>query len=144
MVGPTKHCLLTLVERKTRFTIICPVQSRTIEEINTAALIALQPYRKAVKSITFDNGTEFHGYKALEEHLGITVYFAHPHHSWERGTNENTNGLIRQYAPKRITLRHMNIYRCGWVSRLLNERPRKVLAYRNPKEAFSEEMNCAL
>lgn len=144
MVGPTKHCLLTLVERKTRFTIICPVPSRTIEEINIAALIALQPYRKAVKSITFDNGTEFHGYKHLEEKLGITVYFAHPHHSWERGTNENTNGLIRQYAPKRITLKHMNIYRCGWVSRMLNERPRKTLNYQKPSECFSEEMKIAL
>ena len=95
------HCIVTLVERKTGFLIIKKIKARTIEEVNKACIDAIGEHEKHFKTITFDNGTEFHGYKKLEEAYSVTCYFATPYHSWERGTNENTNGLIRQYIPKR-------------------------------------------
>jgi IS30 family transposase len=105
VMGNGKHCILTLVERKTGYLVIGKLTSRTVTEVNRVACKLLKPIQHLVKSITFDNGTEFHGYKELEQQLHTTVYFAHPHHSWERGTNENTNGLIRQILPKRVTMR---------------------------------------
>jgi IS30 family transposase len=78
----------------------------------------------------------FHGYKAIEAATGADFFFATPHHSWERGTNENTNGLIRQYAPKRTSLAHLTQDACDSIAEKLNNRPRKRLGYRTPAECY--------
>jgi IS30 family transposase len=81
-----------------------------------------------------DNGTEFHEYAALERATATRFYFATPHHAWERGTNENTNGLLRQYLPKGRSMARLTQHDCNRIARELNHRPRKRLAYRTPEE----------
>jgi IS30 family transposase len=95
-------------------------------------LISRHPGR--VATITADNGSEFHSYAAIEAATGTMFYFATPHHSWERGTNENTNGLIRQYLPKRTSMAHITQADCDAIAAILNSRPRKRLGYRTPEE----------
>jgi transposase, IS30 family len=85
-----------------------------------------------------DNGTEFHGFKALEKATGAPIYFATPHHSWERGTSENTNGLIRQYLPKRTSMSHITQRDCTRIAAALNSRPRKRLGYLTPAEVYEQ------
>ncbi len=87
-------------------------------------------------TITADNGTEFHGYTAIEAQTGSKFYFAAPYHSWERGTSENTNGLIRQYLPKRTSMAHITQHACNRIAHKLNTRPRKRLGYRSPEECY--------
>jgi transposase, IS30 family len=91
---------------------------------------------RRIRTITVDNGTEFHGYKDIEESTGTMIYFATPHHSWERGTNENTNGLIRQYLPKRASMARITQRDCDRIAYQLNHRPRKRLHYRTPAELY--------
>ena len=98
-------------------------------------LIRREPGR--VKTITSDNGTEFHDYKAVERAVGVKFYFATPYHSWERGTNENLNGLRRQYLPKRTSMAGLTQRGCDAIARCLNNRPRKRLGYRTPEEVFN-------
>jgi transposase, IS30 family len=133
----TKDCLVTLVERKTGYVEIGKLRARTTEELNrrTIELIERQPMK--VRTVTSDNGTEFHAYKHIERATGSLFYFANPHHSWERGTNENTNGLIRQYFPKGTSMREVTQEDCDAIARLLNERPRKRLGYKTPKECYA-------
>ena len=130
------HCIVTLVERKTGFVIIKKVRARTVEEVNKACIAAIREHIMNFISITFDNGTEFHGYKQLEELFPITCYFANPYHSWERGTNENTNGLIRQYIPKKSCMKNINQAKCDSIAYKLNSRPRKRLGYKTPYEVY--------
>jgi IS30 family transposase len=130
------HCIVTLVERKTGFVIIKKVRARTVEEVNKACIAAIREHGMNFISITFDNGTEFHGYKQLEELFPITCYFANPYHSWERGTNENTNGLIRQYIPKKSCMKNINQAKCDSIAYKLNTRPRKRLGYKTPYEVY--------
>ncbi len=136
VLGTDRHCLLTLVDRKTGFTIIGKLSSRTVEATNRRAIELIRRSARRVRSVTVDNGTEFHGYKAIEAATGADFYFATPHHSWERGTNENTNGLIRQYAPKRTSLAHLTQRHCDQIADRLNSRPRKRLGFRTPAECF--------
>jgi IS30 family transposase len=130
------HCILTLVERKTGFVIIKKLTSRTKEQATKAAIEAILHHRACFKTITFDNGTEFHDYAVLEAHYPVQCYFATPYHSWERGTNENTNGLIRQYLPKRICMKAVSQAYCDWVAKRLNTRPRKRHGYKTPEEVY--------
>ena len=130
------HCIVTLVERKTGFVIIKKIRARTVEEVNRACTEAIREHEDKFKTITFDNGTEFHGYKTLEQRFPITCYFATPYHSWERGTNENTNGLIRQYIPKRSCMKNINQNDCDRIAYKLNTRPRKRLGYKTPYEVY--------
>ena len=97
-------------------------------------LISEQPDK--FKSLTFDNGTEFHSYERIEAAHGINVYFATPYHSWERGTNENANGLIRQYLPKGINLARVTQGQCDRIAHALNTRPRKRHDYLTPLDIF--------
>jgi IS30 family transposase len=133
----SKDCIVTLVERKSGYLEIAKVRARTTENINreTIARVSRQPRR--VKTITSDNGTEFHGYKDIEKATGATFYFANPHHSWERGTNENTNGLIRQYLPKGTSMRNLTQAMCEEIANWLNARPRKRLGFKTPKECYA-------
>ena len=136
VLGTNKHCLLTLVDRKTGFTIIGKLTARTVEATNRRAIELINNAPRRVRSITVDNGTEFHGYKQIEAATGTDFFFAAPHHSWERGTNENTNGPIRQYAPKRTSLSHLTQHDCDRIADKLNNRPRKRLGFRTPAECF--------
>lgn len=132
-----KHCIVTLVERKTGFVIIKKIPARTAENVNTACIAAIKQHRRKFKSITFDNGTEFHGYKTLEKKFSSLVcYFAAPYHSWERGTNENTNGLIRQYIPKHSSMKNISQADCDRIAAILNNRPRKRHCFKSPNELY--------
>lgn len=139
--GDTVHgrgtpCIATVVERKTGLVRIGPLPRATAELTSDRliALLAHEPH--PVRTITFDNGAEFHGYKTIEDALDATVYFANPHHAWERGTNENTNGLIRQYLPKGTSLEALTQARCHQIAQALNHRPRKRLGFRTPHEVY--------
>jgi IS30 family transposase len=134
-----RHCLLTLVDRKTRKLRMIKLPARQASEVNKALIKEVKAGRVTLKSLTLDNGTEFHGFKELEEKLGIQVYFAQPYHSWERGTNENTNGLIRQYLPKRSCFKELTQRQCKCIEQELNDRPRKILGFNTPNEAEAEE-----
>jgi transposase, IS30 family len=131
-----KNGLVTMVERATGFVQIHKIKARTVEQVNQATLNIINQQPNKVITITADNGTEFHGYRDIEKATGSTFYFAHPHHAWERGTNENTNGLIRQYLPKRCSMRHVNQRHCNQIADMLNSRPRKRYKYITPKEKY--------
>lgn len=137
MVGPGRPCILSLVERKSGYVLIGKLRARTTAELNrrAARLIARQPRR--VRTITADNGTEFHDYAAIEHATAVRFYFATPHHAWERGTNENTNGLIRQYLPKRHSMARLTQHDCNRIAAKLNRRPRKRLDYCTPEECYA-------
>ena len=135
VVGPGKPCIVTLVERKVGLTLIAKLRNRTASELNRATIALINSAPLPVLTVTADNGTEFHGYKDIEAQTGSLFYFATPHHSWERGTNENTNGLIRQYIPKRKSMARISQARCNAIADRLNNRPRKRLDYLTPKEA---------
>lgn len=138
MGDPSKHCIVSLVERKSGFLQIGKLRARTADKTTnrTVKLIARHP--GSFDTITADNGTEFHSYKDIERATGVKFYFATPHHSWERGTNENTNGLIRQYLPKRMSMAKLTQQQCNVIASKLNARPRKRLDYRTPAEVFYE------
>lgn len=134
MGNSDKHCVLTLVDRKTGFVMIGKLEARTVEATNRRAIALIRTAPRQTRTITADNGTEFHGYMAIENATGASFYFAAPYHSWERGTSENTNGLIRQYLPKRMSMAHVTQRDCSRIARKLNTRPRKRLGYRTPEE----------
>ncbi len=133
-----QHCLVTIVDRKTGYLVIGKLRARTKEHTNRRTLRLIRRHPQRFKTITADNGTEFHNYAQLERATGIAFYFATPHHSWERGTNENTNGLIRQYVPKGTSMAGLSQHRCNAIARELNDRPRKRLGFKTPQECFDE------
>ena len=138
VIGSDKrHCVLTMVDRKTGYTAIEKMTARTKEQANAAMARAIAKLCFPVKTITLDNGTEFHGFKEIEHAHGVQIYFATPYHSWERGTNENTNGLIRQYIPKGKDMKSVNQRECDKIARKLNNRPRWRLGYETPVEKVS-------
>lgn len=128
-----RACVVTLVERVTGYTLVGKLRNRTKEELNRGVISLIRKMPWAFKTITADNGTEFHGYKDIEEATGVLFYFAHPYHSWERGTNENTNGLIRQYLPKRKSMHRVSQGRCDEIALKLNRRPRKRHGFKSPE-----------
>ncbi|WP_075202573.1 IS30 family transposase [Vibrio mexicanus] len=130
----TKHCIVTLVDRMTGYTFIGQLDDRTTGSLNIRMSKIMSRSSLPFKTITADNGTEFHQYAQLERFHNCLFYFANPYHSWERGTNENTNGLIRQYLPKRTSMSHVTQKLCNEIAHKLNTRPRKRLGYRTPTE----------
>lgn len=127
----------TLVERTTRFTMIIPVAARDAATVATAYAVALQNIpTELAKTLTYDQGKEMAQHQRFTVDTGIKVYFAHPASPWVRGTNENTNGLIRQYFPKGTDFRAISPEEFKRVERQLNSRPRKILNYRTPSEVF--------
>ena len=131
-----RHCVLTLVDRKTGFVMIGKLETRTVEATNRRAVGLIKNAARPTRTVTADNGTEFHGYRAIEAATGSKFYFAAPYHSWERGTSENTNGLIRQYLPKRQSMAHITQRHCSRIAQKLNNRPRKRLGFLTPKECY--------
>lgn len=134
--GSTRQCIVTLVERKTGYVEIGKLEDRTVASYNRRTIQLIQRQPRAVRTITADNGTENHGFRQIEKATGTRVYFANPHHSWERGTSENTNGLIRQYLPKRTSMDDISQYECNAIARKLNRRPRKRHGYLTPEECY--------
>jgi IS30 family transposase len=134
VLGKGKPCIVTLVERSTGYILIGKMRARTVAELNRATLALIAEAPLPVRTITADNGTEFHGYVDLEAAAGTRFFFATPHHSWERGSSENANGLIRQYLPKRTSMARLSQSRCDAIAQRLNTRPRKRFDYRTPEE----------
>lgn len=129
--------LATCVERKSRYVLIARLPDGKALQFNAAAIRCFKkiPSRWR-KTITTDNGSEFIEHKRLGTRLGFKTFFANPYSSWERGTNENTNGLIRQYVPKRTDLSTLSYQRVARIAAKLNNRPRKCLGYRTPAEVL--------
>jgi IS30 family transposase len=128
--------LVTVVDRKSKFTLIKNATSKRAEEATKALIDMLLPLKPITKTITSDNGKEFAYHKEVSEALDTDFYFAHPYSSWERGLNEHTNGLIRQYLPKKTDFTQISKEEITNIQDKLNHRPRKVLNYRTPYEVF--------
>jgi len=128
--------LVTLVDRRTRHCAISKAVNKSAQQVKTAILRSLQPIDFLVKTITYDNGKEFAFHQQVNQKLGSKSYFAHPYHSWERGTNENTNGLIRQYFPKRKDLSGVTDAEIQTAMDKINNRPRKCLGYKTPNQVL--------
>lgn len=126
-------CILTVVDRRSRLVTIRKLKDKTMETVSQALISVIRYYR--IQTVTADNGSEFHDYERIEKLTGAIFYFAKPYHSWERGTCENTNGLIRQYIPKRLSMGRVSQWDCNAIARRLNSRPRKVLDLFTPRQA---------
>lgn len=137
VIGRDKHaCVLTLVDRLSGFAVIKKLTARTAAQATQAAAQAFSEHAGKVSTITFDNGTEFHSYAQLERDFPVTCYFATPYHSWERGSNENLNGLIRQYLPRGTCLKRLTQKECDYIANELNTRPRKRHGFKTPLEIY--------
>ena len=131
-----RGALVSLVERKSRYTLLQPVTQRLANLVADATISLLQPFTDLVHTITGDNGKEFAEHVRIAETLKTNFYFAHPYSAWERGTNENTNGLVRQYFPKKIDFSKVARSETKVVVDRLNHRPRKCLDFKSPFEVF--------
>lgn len=131
-----RGALVTLVERKAQYTVIKAVRHKTADKVRKAVNEGLTPYKSRVHTITYDNGREFTDHEGMADDLDTRIYFAHPYASWERGLNENTNGLIRQYFPKSRDLTTVTKEELEHAMDRLNHRPRKSLGFRTPYEVF--------
>lgn len=136
MGSDMRHCVLTLVERKTGFAILKKLTARNAREVSRAATRAIRRHCRNFKTLTLDNGTEFHDYAILEQRFPIKVYFAAPYHSWERASNENLNGLVRQYLPKGLCMRNVTQAQCDQIANDLNHRPRKRFDFDTPAQLY--------
>ena len=132
VLEPKSSCLLTHVDRKERYTYIDLLPNHEKETIRNQVKKTLK--NENTKTITYDNGVGFNDYEMTEKDLGIEIYFANPYSSYERGTNENTNGLIREFFPKRTKYDTLSVKKVKRVQNLLNNRPRKCLGYLTPNE----------
>lgn len=142
MVGP-KHAsaIGTIVERKTRFTYIVKLKNSKSNTVTQQFARKLnQLHRGCRKTLTYDNGTEMTYHKWLKKRTGMDIYFAHPYSAWERGTNENTNGLIRRFFPKGTDFNLISSRKLKFIQDKLNNRPRKILSYNTPNEALKKEL----
>lgn len=133
-----KGALVTIVDRCSLKTLIKKVPSKHAAIVTKACIEKLTPYADISITATADNGKEFAGHQEVAKALGINVYFAHPYSSWERGSNENTNGLIRQYIPKGSSFEQYNDKYITFVEDQLNNRPRKCLGYLTPNQYFDQ------
>jgi IS30 family transposase len=141
MVGGRREqsVLGTLVERTTRTVILVPLKTKRADEVRRAFAREMRRFPEQMRlSLTYDQGREMAQHKLFSKQTKMKVYFAHPHSPWERGTNENTNGLIRQFFPKGTNFRNVSRREIKHVQHLLNGRPRKVLDFRTPYEAIQE------
>ena len=130
--------LVSLVERKSGYTLLARVDDRRAATVRSAAqqqLAALPPHLR--RTLTFDNGKEFAEHEALAAVTGMKIFFAQPYCSWQRGTNENTNGLVRQYLPKKTDLTAYSHHEVAAIQSSLNDRPRKRLGYLTPREVLT-------
>ncbi|MBK5244221.1 MAG: IS30 family transposase [Eubacteriaceae bacterium] len=142
MIGKDhKSAIGTIVERKSRYTLIIKLKARNSKEVAkmfSKYLNQLNPLFK--KTMTYDNGIEMAKHQLITRKTGMKIYFAHPYSSWERGTNENTNGLIRRYLPKGTNFNEIDKKRLQIIQEKLNNRPRKIIGYKTPKEILDSEL----
>jgi IS30 family transposase len=137
-----KSAIATNVERKTRYTFIMKIDNRKSKTVTKAFADSLNTLPNYIrKSMTYDNGMEMANHKWLAKKTGIDIFFAHPYSSWERGTNENTNGLIRRFFPKGTDFNDITLKQLKEAEYKLNNRPRKVLGYKTPSQMMQEEIN---
>lgn len=129
------YCFVTLAERKSRYYIAILVENRKSKNVTPAIINALKDFPKElVKTITFDRGKEFSEFEKIEKELGCKTYFCDPYCAWQKGTNENSNGLLREFYPKGMDLSEVNIDDLNYNLGLMNSRPRKCIKYKTPKE----------
>ena len=131
--------LVTVAERMTRFVFFAYVATKEADAVASAVIGLLASLPKSfLETLTFDNGKEFAKFGQIRQALGIDVYFAKPYHSWERGTNENRNGIVRKVLPKGRSFDDITGEEMRRIDRMLNDRPLKCLNWRTPREAFTE------
>ena len=141
MLGRDKRVrVVTFVDRKSGYLIAFLLPKMRAELLASLAVarFARLPKKKR-KTLTLDNGVEFSAWEQIEEKTGMTVYFAYPYHAWERGSNENTNGLLRQYFPKNLDFNLITAQELAHVVKLLNDRPRKRLKFKSPRQLFQKD-----
>jgi len=137
-----KSAIGTIVDRKTRYVIIVPISNRKSKTVTHEFAKLLNKHPQYLrKTMTYDNGMEMANHKWLSEKTGMDIYFAHPYSSWERGTNENTNGLIRRFLPKGTDFNTITTEELKRIENNLNNRPRKVLGFKTPNEMRNQEIN---
>jgi IS30 family transposase len=139
-----KGGILSVIERKSKLTRLRKLATKGAAEMKDQAIVLLAPLAARVHTITVDNGKEFCEHELIAAGLNARLYFAHPYSSWERGLNENTNGLVRQYFPKKYEFARITDQDLQQVEDLLNNRPRKTLGYRTPNEVFFKQRSVAL
>lgn len=136
-----KSAIGTIVERKSRYTLIIKLNSRKSDEIAKMFSYKLNQLNKLLKkTMTYDNGIEMAKHEKITQNTGMKIYFAHPYSSWERGTNENTNGLIRRYLPKGTDFNQIDEKLLMKIQVKLNNRPRKIIGYKTPQEIMDSEL----
>jgi len=136
-----KGAILTVVERKTKFLFMEKLKGKNAKELAKSMVNMLLPYKNSIKTITSDNGTEFAEHQYISQKLACDFYFAHPYSSWERGLNENTNGLIRQYIPKGTYFEKVSKEKIKEYQHKINRRPRLTLNFEEPKNLFFKFVN---
>ena len=142
MIGKNhKSAIRTIVERKTRFTLIIKLDSKKADEVAKMFSKKLNQLQETFKkSMTYDNGIEMAKHEKITQKTGMKIYFAPPYSSWERGTNENTNGLIRRYLPKGTDFNLVDEKYLMKIQEKLNNRPRKIIGYKTLKEMMDFEL----
>jgi IS30 family transposase len=136
----SKGYLVTAVERKSKFALVKRVPDRQSDRVAKTVVQLLRPYKENVLTITADNGKEFSRHMRISKILKVDLYFAHPYHAWERGLNENTNGLLRQYFPKQMDFQKIDNKCIKHAMGRLNNRPRKTLGFATPNEVFFNDI----
>ena len=136
-----KQAIVTLVERKSGFAVLAKVSNKTTDLVRRAIEIKLKPLCSRVKTLTVDNGKEFADHQAVDQALGIQTFFADPYCSWQRGSNENFNGLLRQYIPKKRRMETVSEEELTMIENRLNHRPRKRPGFKTPHEVFYASLN---
>ena len=136
-----KQAIVTLVERKSGFAVLAHVTRKTADLVSQAIITSLAPLAQRVRTVTYDNGKEFADHAAVDEALRSTAYFADPYASWQRGSNENFNGLLRQYIPKKRPLSTVTADELKMIQDRINHRPRKRLGFKTPHEVFHQSLN---
>ena len=136
-----KQAIVTLVERKSGYALIANVSNKTSDLVSQAIIIKLNSVTPLVKTLTFDKGKELAQHSRIDAALNSTTYFADPFASWKRRSNENFNGLLRQYIPKKRTLSTVSDAELRMIQDRLHNRPRKRLGFKTPNEMFMQSLN---
>ena len=136
-----QQALVTLNERKSRYCLIAHVPAKTAQAVSDAVISLLTPFADCVHTLTTDNGKEFAQHERIAKKLDTDFFFAHPYASWERGANENMNGLIRQFFPKKMSFTSINQRDVTLAMHRLNHRPRKCLGFKTPHEVFMQQLH---
>lgn len=136
-----QQALVTLNERKSRYTLIGKVERKTAQAVSDTMIALLTPFADCVHTLTTDNGKEFAQHERIAHSINAQFFFAHPYCSWERGANENMNGLIRQFFPKKMAFDNITARDVAFAMNSLNHRPRKCLNFKTPHEVFMKQLH---